>query len=85
MSPTTAHHPIHDRYGTTKSSDLEAIPLCDGHHQTLGTKLKLLQYTIIKRNGESYTDLIGPIQSKTHKRKAPGHDPDGNKLFLHRC
>ena len=50
-----------------------------------GTKLKPLQYTIIKRNGVSYMDLIGPIQSKTRKRKAPGRDLGGNKLFLHRC
>jgi hypothetical protein len=40
LSPTTAHHVIHDRYGTTKSSDLEAIPLCDGHHQALWDKSK---------------------------------------------
>ncbi|MAW27127.1 MAG: hypothetical protein CL498_03950 [Actinobacteria bacterium] len=40
LSPTTAHHVIHDRYGTTKSSDLQAIPLCDGHHQALWDKSK---------------------------------------------
>ena len=40
LSPTTAHHVIHDRYGTKKSSDLEAIPLCDGHHQALWDKSK---------------------------------------------
>ena len=27
-SPTTAHHPIHDRYGTRKVGDRQAIPLC---------------------------------------------------------
>jgi len=33
LSQTTAHHPIHDRYGNEKTPDREAIPLCDGHHQ----------------------------------------------------
>ena len=33
LSPTTAHHPIHDRYGVYKRGDDWAIPLCDGHHQ----------------------------------------------------
>ena len=34
-SPTTAHHPIHDRHGTRKVGDRMAIPLCDDHHQQL--------------------------------------------------
>lgn len=33
LSPTQAHHPIHGRYGTRKSPDEMAIPLCEGHHQ----------------------------------------------------
>lgn len=33
LSPTTAHHCIHDRHGTRKVPDSEAVPLCDGHHQ----------------------------------------------------
>lgn len=33
MSPTTAHHPIHDRHSQHKRPDTTAIPLCDGHHQ----------------------------------------------------
>lgn len=32
-SPTTAHHPIHDRFATRKVPDAQAIPLCEGHHQ----------------------------------------------------
>lgn len=32
-TPTTAHHPIHDRHGQHKRPDITAIPLCDGHHQ----------------------------------------------------
>lgn len=32
-SPTTAHHPIHGRFGNHKRPDDTAIPLCDGHHQ----------------------------------------------------
>lgn len=33
LSPTTAHHPIHDRYATRKVPDELAIPLCNGCHQ----------------------------------------------------
>jgi len=40
-SPTTAHHPIHDRHGTRKRSDETAIPLCEGHHQGLWDQSKL--------------------------------------------
>lgn len=32
-TPTQAHHPICERYGTEKVPDREAIPLCEGHHQ----------------------------------------------------
>ena len=35
LSPTTAHHPIHDRFGTHKRADSTAIPLCEDHHQGL--------------------------------------------------
>lgn len=32
--PTSdAHHCIHDRYGTSKASDFDTIPLCKEHHQ----------------------------------------------------
>lgn len=41
MSPTTAHHPIHDRYGVYKRGDDWAVPLCDGHHQALWDDSKL--------------------------------------------
>lgn len=41
QSPTTAHHPIHDRFGTRKRSDETAIPLCEGHHQGLWDNSKL--------------------------------------------
>lgn len=33
LSPTTAHHPKHDRFSQSKVPDRMAIPLCDGHHQ----------------------------------------------------
>ena len=32
-SPTTMHHWIMGRYSQRKTPDLEAIALCDGHHQ----------------------------------------------------
>ena len=31
--PCEAHHPIHDRFGTRKSSDFDVIPLCPIHHR----------------------------------------------------
>ena len=31
--PSDAHHCISNRYGTSKVSDFEAIPLCKEHHQ----------------------------------------------------
>ena len=31
--PSDAHHIICDRFGTTKASDFETIPLCKNHHQ----------------------------------------------------
>lgn len=33
LSPTQAHHPIHDRHSQEKVPDREAIPVCEGHHQ----------------------------------------------------
>ena len=32
LSPTEAHHCIHNRYSQEKVPDREAIPLCNGHH-----------------------------------------------------
>lgn len=31
--PSDAHHVIHDRFGTRKSSDFDVIALCKKHHQ----------------------------------------------------
>ena len=31
--PSDAHHVICGRYGTSKASDLDVIPLCKAHHQ----------------------------------------------------
>lgn len=56
QSPTTAHHPIHDRYGTRKTSDLAAIPLCDGHHQALWDKSKAVA---IHDNKKKWRELYG--------------------------
>jgi len=41
LSPTTAHHPIHDRFSTGKRPDNTAIPLCEGHHQGLWDQSKI--------------------------------------------
>lgn len=31
--PSDAHHVICDRFGTSKASDFDVIPLCKAHHQ----------------------------------------------------
>ena len=60
-SPTTAHHPIHDRYGTRKVSDRLAIPLCDDHHQQLwGTDKSKLA---IHKEPLKWRELYGPDYS----------------------
>lgn len=40
-SPTQAHHCIHGRYGTRRTPDSMAIPLCEGHHQGLRDSTKI--------------------------------------------
>ena len=55
-SPTTAHHPIHDRYGTRKRSDYSAIPLCEGHHQGLWDQTKIA----IHKEPKKWRELYGP-------------------------
>ena len=59
MSATTAHHPIHDRYSTRKRSDLDAIPLCEGHHQGLWDSSKVA----IHRQPKLWRELYGPDYS----------------------
>lgn len=54
LSPTTAHHPIHDRFGTRKRSDETAIPLCEGHHQGLWDQSKVAIHKEPKRWRELY-------------------------------
>ena len=54
LSPTTAHHTIHDRFSGAKRSDREAIPLCDGHHQGLWDSSKLAIHKEPKKWQEQY-------------------------------
>lgn len=56
LSPTTAHHPIHDRFGTRKRSDRTAIPLCEGHHQGLWDQSKVA----IHKEPRRWRELYGP-------------------------
>lgn len=56
VSPTTAHHPIHDRHGFTKRSDGEAIPLCEGHHQGLWDNSKIA----IHKEPKLWQETYGP-------------------------
>lgn len=55
LSPTEAHHPIHDRYGNRKAPDCMAIPLCNGHHTGDFDKSKLA----IHRGKETWRDKYG--------------------------
>lgn len=55
-SPTTAHHPIHDRHSTAKRPDRTAIPLCDGHHQGTFDTSKLS----LHRAPSEWRDRYGP-------------------------
>ncbi len=53
-SPTTAHHPIHDRFGSDKRPDSSAIPLCEGHHQGLWDQTKIALHKEPKLWRETY-------------------------------
>jgi len=55
-SPTTAHHPIHDRHGTRKRPDQDAIPLCEGHHQGLWDNTKIA----IHKEPKLWRETYGP-------------------------
>ncbi len=55
LSPTQAHHPIHDRFSTTKVSDKKCIPLCEGHHQGLFDTSK----TAIHRDPKLWREKYG--------------------------
>lgn len=56
QSPTTAHHPIHDRHSFRKRSDDEAIPLCEGHHQGLWDNSKIA----IHKEPKLWQETYGP-------------------------
>ena len=61
-SPTQAHHPIHDRFGTSKRSDLSCIPLCEGHHQGLFDTSKIA----LHRQPKLWRETYGPDYSYSH-------------------
>ena len=56
LSPTAAHHCIHDRHGTRKAPDSMAIPLCEGHHQGLFDTSKLA----LHQAPQQWRDQYGP-------------------------
>lgn len=66
LSPTAAHHTIHDRFSTGKTSDSLAIPLCEGHHQGLWDKSKLAIHEHPKKWREKYGEdynFVGKFKS----------------------
>lgn len=58
-SPTQAHHCIHDRFGTNKAVDDDAIPLCEGHHQGLWDTTKLA----LHQDKNKWREQYGPDHS----------------------
>ena len=59
MSPTQAHHVIHDRFSRSKTADRMAIQLCEGHHQGLWDNSKIA----IHQSPKEWRDLYGPDYS----------------------
>lgn len=59
MSPTAAHHVIHDRFSFAKTADRRAIPLCEGHHQGHFDTSKVA----IHREPKRWRELYGPDHS----------------------
>jgi hypothetical protein len=62
MSPTAAHHVIHDRFSNRKTCDTLAIPLCEGHHQGMFDTSKVaihrepLKWRKLYGSDHSYSD-----------------------------
>lgn len=56
QSPTQAHHPIHDRFGTNKVADGLSIPLCEGHHQGMLDTSKIA----LHREPKLWRETYGP-------------------------
>lgn len=61
LSPTAAHHVYSDRWGTFKTPDRHAIPLCEGHHQGQLDTSKLA----IHRRKKSWVERYGPDHAFT--------------------
>ena len=67
LSITTAHHPMHERFSNRKRPDLDAIPLCDGHHQGNFDDSKIAYHLDRSEWTENYgpdIDYIAPTQKK---------------------
>lgn len=69
-SPTQAHHCIMGRYGTRKTPDRMAIPLCEGHHQGDFDTSKIALHRERKAWREAYgadTDWVAVTQDKVEQ------------------
>jgi hypothetical protein len=58
-SPTQAHHVIHDRFSNVKTPDIDAIPLCEGHHQGMFDTSKIA----LHRSPQEWRDTYGDDHS----------------------
>ena len=63
QSPTPAHHPIHERFGTEKVADEKAIPLCEGHHQGNWDQSKIA----IHKDPKLWRETYGPDYSYSRR------------------
>lgn len=67
LSPTQAHHTICGRFGSLKTPDECAIPVCEGHHLGLLDTSKVAIHNGKKTWVEKYgpdTDYIATTQDK---------------------
>lgn len=69
LSPTEAHHVIHDRHSTERTPDRMAIPLCRGHHLGDFDTSKLA----LHRHPQLWRDMFGA----DHEWTAPTQDKLG--------
>lgn len=55
--PSDAHHVICGRYGSSKASDFEVIPLCKAHHQDGPDAIHNGKASWVERYGEDHKYL----------------------------
>ncbi len=69
--PSDAHHIICDRYGTSKASDFEVIPLCKNHHQNGPEAIHNGKRSWVEKHGPDhyYLDAVNELLGLKRKLK----------------